>query len=150
MTKDELRELAKQTFGLVEPQDTSEVVEETFATATLEDGTKITGKMFVDASYEGDLMAQAGVSYSIGREPNSRYGEDGNGNTGPSRANQLRRGIDPYIEKYPLSIMTIKSLEDLGYLVDVTQADPFQIPDSSIKSRKIYSYNTHFLLKDII
>ena len=34
------------------------------------------GKMFIDASYVGDLMAAAGVTYTVGREPESRYGED--------------------------------------------------------------------------
>ena len=34
------------------------------------------GKMFIDATYVGDLMAAAGVTYSVGREPESQYGED--------------------------------------------------------------------------
>ncbi|ASZ12499.1 FAD-dependent oxidoreductase [Chitinophaga pendula] len=38
-----------------------------------------TGKMFIDASYEGDLMAAAGVRYHVGREANSVYGESWNG-----------------------------------------------------------------------
>lgn len=37
------------------------------------------GKVFIDASYEGDLMAAAGVSYHVGREANSVYGEKWNG-----------------------------------------------------------------------
>lgn len=43
------------------------------------DGRMYRGKMFVDATYEGDLMAAAGVSYSIGRECNEVYGETING-----------------------------------------------------------------------
>src|SRR5262245_56361659 len=39
----------------------------------LEDGTTIAGKMFIDATYEGDLMAKAGVTYTIGREANSEH-----------------------------------------------------------------------------
>ena len=35
--------------------------------------------MFIDATYEGDLMAKAGVSYSVGREANAQYGETLNG-----------------------------------------------------------------------
>ncbi|MDR2473813.1 MAG: FAD-dependent oxidoreductase [Tannerella sp.] len=38
------------------------------------------GRMFIDATYEGDLMAAAGVSYHIGRESNSTYDEKWNGN----------------------------------------------------------------------
>lgn len=38
-----------------------------------------TGKIFIDASYEGDLLAAAGVRYHVGREANSVYGEQWNG-----------------------------------------------------------------------
>ncbi len=37
------------------------------------------GKVFIDATYEGDLMAAAGVSYTVGREGNDVYGEQWNG-----------------------------------------------------------------------
>ncbi len=46
---------------------------------TMESGKSFTGKMFIDATYEGDLMAKAGVSYHVGRESNSTYGETING-----------------------------------------------------------------------
>ncbi|GMQ31656.1 FAD-dependent oxidoreductase [Algoriphagus confluentis] len=42
-------------------------------------GKKYKGKVFIDATYEGDLMAAAGVSYHVGREANSVYGETWNG-----------------------------------------------------------------------
>ena len=42
-------------------------------------GTIYQGRMFIDATYEGDLMAAAGVSYHVGREANSQYGEQHNG-----------------------------------------------------------------------
>lgn len=42
-------------------------------------GTRYVGKMFIDVTYEGDLMAAAGVSYHVGREANSVYGEEFNG-----------------------------------------------------------------------
>ena len=44
-----------------------------------ENGTEYRGKMFVDATYEGDLMAAAGVSCVVGREANAVYGETLNG-----------------------------------------------------------------------
>ena len=65
----------------------------------LEDGSSVEGKMFIDASYEGDLLPGAGVSFMIGREPNALCGETGNGITGPSKQNQLRKGIDHYMVK---------------------------------------------------
>ncbi len=46
---------------------------------TLTDGTKLTAKVFVDASYEGDLMARAGVKYAVGRESKAEFGEDAAG-----------------------------------------------------------------------
>lgn len=42
-------------------------------------GKTFSGKMFIDATYEGDLMAAAGVSYHVGREANAAYGEKWNG-----------------------------------------------------------------------
>ncbi len=42
-------------------------------------GKTFSGKAFIDATYEGDLMAAAGVSYHVGREANSVYGEEWNG-----------------------------------------------------------------------
>lgn len=41
----------------------------------MENGTIFSGKEFIDATYEGDLMAFSGVSYIVGREPVTQYGE---------------------------------------------------------------------------
>jgi len=46
---------------------------------TMLSGRTFKGKVFIDATYEGDLMAAAGVSYHVGREANSVYGETWNG-----------------------------------------------------------------------
>lgn len=43
------------------------------------DGTIYKAKIFIDATYEGDLMAAAGVNYHVGREANSVYNEQWNG-----------------------------------------------------------------------
>ena len=43
-------------------------------------GKTYSGKRFLDTTYEGDLMAAAGVDYHVGREANSEYGETWNGN----------------------------------------------------------------------
>jgi len=42
-------------------------------------GQMYEGKIFIDATYEGDLMAAAGVNYHVGREANSLYNEEWNG-----------------------------------------------------------------------
>jgi flavin-dependent dehydrogenase len=46
---------------------------------TCDDGRVVRAKMFIDTTYEGDLMAVAGVSYTLVREGNSKYGEHYNG-----------------------------------------------------------------------
>lgn len=78
----------------------------------MENGTRYFGKMFIDATYEGDLMAAAKVSYSVGRESNNEYGETLNG----IQANRINRtlkwtlsrnahnhnfidAVDPYVVK---------------------------------------------------
>ncbi|MBW6533609.1 MAG: FAD-dependent oxidoreductase [Mariniphaga sp.] len=42
-------------------------------------GKTFNGKIFMDATYEGDLLATAGVSYHVGREGTDVYGEEWNG-----------------------------------------------------------------------
>ena len=46
---------------------------------TLENGDVIRAKVFIDTTYEGDLMAKAGVSFTLMREGNAKYGESFNG-----------------------------------------------------------------------
>ncbi|HEY8916425.1 MAG TPA: FAD-dependent oxidoreductase [Chitinophaga sp.] len=55
----------------------------------------IQAKMFIDCSYEGDLMAKAGVSYTVGREANSQYQETYNG-VQLLNKHQFADGVDPY------------------------------------------------------
>lgn len=64
----------------------------------MESGRKYYGKMFIDATYEGDLMAAAGVSYTYGRESAAQYGEKLNGvQTAMGIYHQFPDGIDPYV-----------------------------------------------------
>jgi hypothetical protein len=53
----------------------------------------ITAQVFIDCSYEGDLMARAGVSYTWGRESRDEYGES----LGGVRPNLAVYDIDPYV-----------------------------------------------------
>lgn len=61
-------------------------------------GKSITGKMFIDATYEGDLMAAAAVSYIVGREANRVYSEHWNGiETGVfQHGHHFKFNVDPY------------------------------------------------------
>ena len=52
-------------------------------------------RMFIDASYEGDLMARAGITYTIGREATNQYGESYNGIRPAANAFGSLR-VDPY------------------------------------------------------
>jgi len=63
------------------------------------DGRKFTGSVFIDATYEGDLMAAAGVPYTVGRESIRQYGEEWNGiQTGVlHHGHHFTSDISPYI-----------------------------------------------------
>ncbi len=62
----------------------------------MENGKVYRARMFIDASYEGDLMARAGLSYVVGREGNSRYGESLNGVRAETPKHQFAVPVDPY------------------------------------------------------
>ncbi len=59
---------------------------------------EIFAKQFIDCTYEGDLMARAGVTYVVGREDNKVYGEDHNG-VQMQHLHQFVDNVDPYVEK---------------------------------------------------
>ncbi len=87
------------------------------ASIAMESGKVYSGRVYIDATYEGDLMASAGVSYTVGRESNKEYGETLNGvhtaDTARTLTNRVSsdsinhnfaKGVDPYREKgNPLS-----------------------------------------------
>ena len=65
----------------------------------MESGKSFKGKMFIDATYEGVLMAKAGVSYHVGREANKTYGETLNGiQVKNATKHQFVRKVDPYVK----------------------------------------------------
>jgi len=70
----------------------------------MESGRRFAGRAFIDATYEGDVMAKAGVGYVVGREANSTYGEAKNGNQWRHMRERPRpvghdffRAVDPYV-----------------------------------------------------
>jgi FAD dependent oxidoreductase len=65
----------------------------------MESGESYAGQMFIDATYEGDLMAKTGVSYHVGREANKTYGETLNGVQVKNAVHhQFIKKIDPYVK----------------------------------------------------
>lgn len=74
----------------------------TITSITMTNGEAFAGKVFMDATYEGDLMAAAGVDYHVGRESTATYGEKWNGvQTGVLHHRHhfgvLPHGISPYV-----------------------------------------------------
>lgn len=66
----------------------------------MESGRNFSGNFFIDTTYEGDLMAAAGVSCTVGREGNEQYQETLNGvQTARSVHHQFVPGVDPFREK---------------------------------------------------
>src|SRR6185436_9692629 len=66
---------------------------------TMENGNVVRARMFIDASYEGDLMAKAKVSYHVGREANAIYGETLNGIRAQTPKHQFTVPVDPYVRR---------------------------------------------------
>ena len=65
---------------------------------TTESGSRYAGQQFIDATYEGDLMALAGVSYTVGREGNDVHDETLNGvQVGHAIYHQFTHPVDPYV-----------------------------------------------------
>ncbi|MET0262762.1 MAG: FAD-dependent oxidoreductase, partial [Rariglobus sp.] len=63
---------------------------------TTESGLTVQAQVFIDASYEGDLLAKAGVSHHIGREDNATYGETLNG-AQVREKHQFDFPVSPYV-----------------------------------------------------
>jgi hypothetical protein len=61
-------------------------------------GMRVVAKMFIDATYEGDLLARAGVTYTVGRESNDIYGETLNGIQVRDK-HQFSHRVDPYVRQ---------------------------------------------------
>ncbi len=84
------------------------------------DGKSHAGKMFIDATYEGDLMAAAGVDYHVGREANAVYGEEHNG----VQTGVLHHGHHFAAVKVPLSPYKVPGDPSSGVLPRISTADP--------------------------
>ncbi len=65
---------------------------------TMENGDQFVAAMFIDCTYEGDLMAKAGVPYMVGREANEHFGETLNGIRAETPKHQFVVPVDPYVK----------------------------------------------------
>lgn len=100
---------------------------------TTEKGTRFQGKVFADASYEGDLMAQAGISYTFGRESTSQYGE----------ALAGVRAVTPS-HQFPIDI---PARDGKGTLLPEVSAEPRGEPGSADK--RIQAYNFRIIATNV-
>ncbi|WP_395734331.1 FAD-dependent oxidoreductase [Prosthecobacter sp.] len=103
---------------------------------TTEDGTIFRAKMFIDATYEGDLMAKAGVSYTVMREGNAKYGETYNGihyaekflpHTSfaqPGANGRLKGGQGVWDRDFPLDPYVVKGDPTSGLLPLIQVGEP--------------------------
>ncbi|SOE21321.1 FAD dependent oxidoreductase [Spirosomataceae bacterium TFI 002] len=97
----------------------------------------LTAKVFIDCSYEGDLMAKAGVSYTIGRESNETYGENFNGVQLMDK-HQFMDGIDPY---------NIKGDPKSGLLWGIASG---KLAERGSGDNKLQAYNFRLCLTDSV
>ncbi len=98
----------------------------------LENGEVFRGKVFIDASYEGDLMARARVSYTWGREGVAEYGEPLAGVRPKDRAHQFDFPVSAFdAARKPLADIQITPRGDLGVADRKVQAYNFRLCLSS-------------------
>ena len=97
----------------------------------------VSAKYFLDCTYEGDLMAMAGVSFTVGREDNKKYGETWNGVQMLDK-HQFPDGIDPF-----------KSLGDStsGLLWGISSE---KLAPKGSGDQKVQAYNFRMCLTDSI
>jgi hypothetical protein len=93
--------------------------EKIISIATLS-GNTYHGKLFIDATYEGDLMAAAGVSYHVGREAKDVYGEEWNG----VQTGVLHHGHHFGVLDKPISPYKVPGDPDSGVLPRISTEDP--------------------------
>jgi hypothetical protein len=104
-------------------------------------GKRYAGKMFIDATYEGDLMAASGVDYHVGREATSVYGEKWNGvQTGVLHHRHhfgaLEKKVSPYV---------IPGDPKSGVIPRVSAAPPGEYGQGD---KKVQAYNYRMCLTD--
>lgn len=92
---------------------------------TIENGASFTAPMFIDASYEGDLMARAGVSYTWGREGQDQYGES-------------LAGVREHTPKHQFDVRVSAYDEDGDLLPLIQGTDPGRPGQAD---RKVQAYN---------
>ena len=130
---------------LLQPLESVRQTDGKISSIVSQTGAIFSGKVFIDATYEGDLLGKAAISYRVGRESNSEYQEIYNGIQFKDQHHKFEQWIDPYkIEGKPESgllagIQNIP-LEELGYngrKDDTIQAYNFRICLTDVDENKV-------------
>ena len=132
-----LREMLKEAnvdvrFGERLREKNGVVKQGTVVTSIVTDRGSYRGRIFADCSYEGDLMAQAGVSYTWGRESRAQYGESLAGVHERTPLHQFLVPVSPY--------------DSNGKLLPEIRPGP-KAPLGSA-DKKVQSYNFRLILSD--
>lgn len=98
--RDMLKQAGVQVFERTRLKEHGGVLKSgtTLSEIVMESGDTFAAKVFIDSSYEGDLMAQAEVSYTYGREASSQYGESLAGVRERTPFHQFLLDLSPYDE----------------------------------------------------
>jgi hypothetical protein len=108
---------------------------------TMETGETVKAKVFVDATYEGDLFAAANVSYYVGREPSGAYGESLAGQwqkiSWKNTYQFCRLPISPYVEP---------GNPELGLLPEIASKSPGK-PGQGDHKIQAYNFRTQLTNK---
>jgi len=99
----------------------------------MENGNRFQAKVFIDATYEGDLMAMAKVSYTVGREGSEQYDESLNGVQMPGNHNFSTR-VDPYV---------IPGDSKSGILPEISNTEPLARLRTADKRVQAYNFRMY-------
>lgn len=102
---------------------------------TTENGLTVKADYFMDATYEGDLMAAAGVTYVTGREGNTTYGETYNGQQ-VRNTHQFLRDVSPYVVAGDTTSGLLPGIET-------------EIPTTGQGDHRIQAYNFRICMTDV-
>ena len=97
-----------------------------------EDGKRWTGRIFADCSYEGDVMAQAHIRYTVGREGAEVYGESLAGVSHNTPKHQFLYRTSAYDDAHKL----------------LPEVDPGPLAAAGTGDRKVQAYNFRLILTD--
>lgn len=115
---------------LIESKDAVKKKKTKITRIQVENGQTFSARMFIDATYEGDLLAAAGISTVVGREGNAKYGERLNGIRAETTHAQFLVKVNPYINPEDPSSGVIPTIQD----------EPLGIPGAPDKRIQAYCF----------